>query len=363
MKESTMEDIIMRKYTLWMVAACFFICSSLIYLPQFTAYANSVIKEYKQMNEEARKRESMSSLELLKYHQNDVEPEVQRKIGKAIRIMVPEGISFEDIDVKNEYMNHKVQIFFPKMNEDTLNKYPIVGDPVHIDEMQVWEEAGGLFIEFHTDIIVEPLLEQRDDEFCYVSLRDPREIYDKIVVVDAGHGGRKPGATYGPLREKDINLQIVQQFKRIMDKQNDIKVYYTRLKDEHVELWERVNLANELEADMFISVHQNSLGNVNTRTSGVQALYSQSDKGTYNSKKFARLLLDSAVKETGCVNRGLVKGDYVYIVREAEMPVALMEVGFLSNKEERGNLTSKAYQKKVAKAIYKGILKAYSKGF
>lgn len=358
-----MEDRIMRKYTLWMVIACLLICSSLVYLPKFTAYAGGIIKEYRQIREEARKRESMSSLELLKYHQEQIQPEVQKAIGNAIRIVIPDGVTYDEIKVENDFMHHEVRLFLPKTDESILNKFPIVGDPSHIEEMKVWEESGGLYIEFHTDIVVEPILEERDkDEYCYISLKDPNDIFDKIIVVDAGHGGKMPGTIRGNVREKDINLRIVEQLKAIMDKQNDIKVYYTRLNDENVELWDRVDLANELDADFFISIHQNSLGVVDSRTSGAQVLYSESAKGKYNSKKFSRIILESVVKETGCINRGLVKGDYVYIIREAKMPVALAEIGFISNRQERENLLNKKYQKKVAKAIYRGILKAYQSG-
>lgn len=93
-----------------------------------------------------------------------------------------------------------------------------------------------------------------DDNFYYIDLRRPNEVYDKIIVLDAGHGGKDPGAlskdelTY----EKEINLAILTKLKELLDKDN-IKVYYTKLTDETLFLRPRVTLANEVDCDFLLA--------------------------------------------------------------------------------------------------------------
>lgn len=84
-------------------------------------------------------------------------------------------------------------------------------------------------------------------------------MYDKVVVIDAGHGGRAPGANKQGVNEKEIDLDIVLQLKKILDEDDhNIGVYYTRTDDSNPTFDQRVQLANKSDADLFISVHNNS---------------------------------------------------------------------------------------------------------
>ena len=200
-------------------------------------------------------------------------------------------------------------------------------------------------------------------QYCYLKFENPWDLYDHIVVVDAGHGGGKPGTVMGEVKEKSINLAIVKKLKKLLDEQSEIKVYYTRLSDADVELEDRVGLANEVHADIFLSVHQNALGNSYNSTNGTQVLYSQSDSSKPGSRELAKILLSHVTDKLQSKDMGLIKGDVIYIIREADMPVALVEVGFVTNLEENAKLTSEIYQQDVAQALYEGILEAFEKGF
>ena len=113
---------------------------------------------------------------------------------------------------------------------------------------------------------------------------------------------------------------------------------------------------------MFISIHNNATDQ-STKKNGTSVLYNPGENDTYSSKTFAKICLDNLIAQLGSKNLGLVKGDYVYIVKNSEVPVALLEIGYMSNKSELKKLRDAAYQKKVAKAIYKSILEAIEKGF
>jgi N-acetylmuramoyl-L-alanine amidase len=92
-------------------------------------------------------------------------------------------------------------------------------------------------------------------------------------------------------------------------------------------------------------------------------MYSESDDATLSSKKLAQICLDNVVAECGSQDRGLLKGDSIYIIRNSKVPVALIEVGFMTNHEELDKLNSTKYQKKAAQGIYNAIMEAFQEGY
>ena len=143
--------------------------------------------------------------------------------------------------------------------------------------------------------------------------------------------------------------------------ESKVKVFYTRTEDKHVPLKERSLLANALKADLFISIHNNSQGEEEfSEYNGTMVLFSEG--GLKDSKTLARKCLTHVLKNTGSKDQGLVQGDYVYIVRSSEVPVALIEVGFMTNEAELDRLSSVSYQKKVAKGVFDAIMEAFEEG-
>lgn len=222
------------------------------------------------------------------------------------------------------------------------------------------KENYNITMEFEFDQIYVHKLYQ-DDDFFYVELLKPREVYDKILVVDAGHGGNDIG-TYSPNMqyfEKDLNLAMVLELKKLLDQEN-IKVYYTRLDDDKLYLNQRVNLANELNADLFISIHCNASENLDAN--GTEVLYDQmAEEKDMNSKELATICLNELVNIIGTRERGIVESNDTYIIGHSKVPVALIEVGYMSNPNELGFLIQEENQKMIAQGIYNGIMKAFSK--
>ena len=204
-----------------------------------------------------------------------------------------------------------------------------------------------------------------DSAYYYFDFLTPQEVYDKVVVIDAGHGGRAPGANKQGVNEKEIDLDIVLQLKKILDEDDhNIGVYYTRTDDSNPTFDQRVQLANKSDADLFISVHNNSDATGNfTKVKGTQVMYSESDDAKLSSKKLAEICLKNVVDTTGSENRGLLKGDSIYIIRTSKVPVALIEVGFMTNYKELDLLNSTSYQKKAAEGIYNAINEAFQEGY
>lgn len=201
-----------------------------------------------------------------------------------------------------------------------------------------------------------------DDVMC-IDVINPRQLYENIIVLDAGHGGPDAGCSSTNHRyyEKDIVLDIVNRLKMKLDNTN-IKVYYTRLDDTGLSLHKRVNVANELAADMFISIHCNYYDRYWVPgVNGAEALYSSVCKQHKdNSRKLAQSILDSLTDECGIRKRGIInRKRELHILRNSKVPSTIIEVGYMSDTKELKKLTTKKEVNKIAGGIYDGIIKAY----
>ncbi len=184
---------------------------------------------------------------------------------------------------------------------------------------------------------------------------------DRVIVIDPGHGGSQPGATSpNGIKEKDLNLKISLKVEAAL-KQLGYNVIMTRDNDKTVGLYERPGKANGIYADIFVSIHANS--STSPTPSGIEVLYSPATTGT-NKKvdqyPLAKMVMDEILKATGAKERGVIKRPDLVVIREANMPAILVEVGFLSNAEEEKQITNDSYQNKLVEGIIKGIEKYFA---
>lgn len=201
----------------------------------------------------------------------------------------------------------------------------------------------------------------QDKNIIYIDLKKPKEVYDKIVVIDTGHGGKDPGthSLDEKYHEKDMNLNIFSYLKEIVEEnQKDrIKFYYTRTVDETVFLNPRAKFANDVGADLLLSIHCNAVTSPNAY--GAEVLYNETHTSSvFSSKDFAKICLEEIVAVTGKVNRGLVEASDKVVVGNAKMAVALVEVAFMTNPEELNFLLQDSNKEKIAKGLYQAITRA-----
>ncbi len=173
-----------------------------------------------------------------------------------------------------------------------------------------------------------------------------------LVVVDAGHGGSDPGAVYGGVNEKAVNLAVAQKVEALLAA-DGIDVIMTREGDTYPSLSERPALANEEQATVFVSVHSNSASA--TSATGIETYYSVKNPEEDMSKTLAQYVQKAIIEETGAKDRGVKSANYV-VLREAFMPAVLVELGFMTNDGELANLTDSEYQDLLAQGIYQGIV-------
>lgn len=203
--------------------------------------------------------------------------------------------------------------------------------------------------------------EHNRNGYCFITLRRPKDVYDKVVVLDAGHGGKDPGALACDKRtwEDELNLSILLKVKEMIDENPDIVAFCTRTGDTYPTLDDRVNLSNGVNADMFISVHCNSSENTNKYGTEVLCNISQGKDDALNSASLSKILAGNVSDELETQNRGLCPVEDIRIIRLSEAPAALVEIGYLSNKSDFDLISSEEGIEKAAKAIYNSILEAY----
>lgn len=172
----------------------------------------------------------------------------------------------------------------------------------------------------------------------------------KVVVIDPGHGGSDPGTiSFTKNPEKHFALALGLKVQALLEKEPDIELIMTRETDIYPTRSERVKLANDLKADVFVSIHGNSV-TAAPQVSGTETYYYQRE----SSKELASLIHKNLIKALGFKDRGVKNGNY-QVIRETTMPAVLLEVGFLSNKAEEEAMMSENNQNKAAQAIVDGI--------
>ncbi len=343
----------------------------------FTKYNNEIvfiIENIKNIINNEEKEDSVVDFEsenksVIKTYKNIETKEVVNSIGNTyLKIKKPLEKSFP-VELEDFYMERQIRVFISELEDKLIKKDDVIfdgnkGEPL-LDVAISYNYNPETFLytavlDIELDNIYVCCMYE-DKENIYIDLLEPHEVYEKIIVIDVGHGGNDIGAYTEDMKvfEKDINLEIVLCLKELLDKKEDIKVYYTRLTDEKVYLNPRLNLANDVRADMFISIHCNSSEYKSAK--GSEALYStkHQKKLSIKSDKLAEILLNQLTTTTNMKNRGLINADEIYIIGNAKVPVALIEIGFISSPDELKFLKKKKNQELIAEGIYNGILKVY----
>ena len=223
------------------------------------------------------------------------------------------------------------------------------------------------------------------------------------MVIDPGHGGVDPGALGKSAKEKDINLSVSKLFAdMVKEKHPEVKIIFTRTTDVQIPLVQRANIANEANADLFISIHSNASKNrsangCETFTLGAGSSVEAKAAAMYEnevilsednfeeiykgfdprssesyiifelmrgqdmerSAELAQLVQNGMVNNGKLLNRGVSSAGFLVLHRTV-MPKILVELGFISNREEEKFLASKEGQKKLAKGIFDGFSRYYS---
>jgi N-acetylmuramoyl-L-alanine amidase len=193
-----------------------------------------------------------------------------------------------------------------------------------------------------------------------------------VVVLDPGHGGQDSGAMCGGLLEKDLTLDVARRIDRLLDSEG-VATLMTRLADTYVSLADRAAFANRIRNCIFVSIHFNE--DNKPVASGVETYYAShqiatasslaswlpflwrplSESPNPESQRLAGFIQEALVARTRAVDRGTQPGQF-FVIANVASPAALIEGGFLTNKEDISKLASEDYRDQIAAAVADGIL-------
>lgn len=283
-----------------------------------------------------------------------------KKHGKngQIRLKLPPNVTFQNITSKSDITRSRVSVTMPGADAAYPQDYKMLGSTGRMKDVLFTYSSTGDTFEFCFNEFYEAKLSEKNGWLC-IDFKRPKELYKKIILIDAscGEGVAKKGddAQY----ERDISLNIVKRIKaRFYDSTpKDTKVYYTRDDDTIMTPEDRAKLCDSVQADIFLSVALNSTSSGRTSSmQGAAAEYLTTDD-TGQGKMFASECLDGLLRNLGCQNRGLIPGDEEAILKEQHTVATLVKVGYLSNDDERTKLVTSEYQEAAAEGLYQAILK------
>lgn len=283
---------------------------------------------------------------------------------------LPSGVTFNMIADEDRYYKKQIAILIPGDYRDFYNNMYLSSNNSMIQNIGVSYSNGNTEIILTTSKIQGYYVESSNGGVG-IHIGNPKDMYDRIVVLDAGHGGSDPGAVRSlngvTYYEKDINFSIIQKSKDYFNgPESSIKVYYSRYDDTKVPLYDRAAFAKTVDADLFISIHMNA--NTKTTPKGTEIYYTSKNKAVsssgLDSKKFAQLVLDALPGMIGTNKRNIFDNNLV-VTRESAVPAILIEVGFMSNQDDLELITQESLQDDVAWSLYlilDDIFNAYPTG-
>lgn len=192
-----------------------------------------------------------------------------------------------------------------------------------------------------------------DNENLYIEAVTPKEKYDKILVLDAGHGGKDNGASGNGIIEKDITLDIVNQLISFAESEGEIKIYASRTTDVYPSFDERTDLGNEV-GDVFVSVHINSAPGAAANGTETYKFNDNTTASGLSSSILADAIHEKMVGYLRTNDRGVKSANFI-VLRQSNMPAVLCEVAFISNAVDAKNLASSGFRQKAAYSIYDAV--------
>ena len=266
-----------------------------------------------------------------------------------------EEFDVRDVVQKDRYLEGYFEMILPRDYSRTYRNgsYP-VGNRI-MKDVQISTIHGRTVLHFNQSRI--NAYEIRDEGNYYaVYVKNPKEVYDKVLILDAGHGGKDAGTSGNGLKEKDMALAVVKKTAEKL-KGSGVQVYLTRDSDIYPENAARIGIANEI-ADALVTVHMNS-GPVSAN--GTEMLYKDypgDDNFKLTSKKLAAIMQKNVVAATGNNDRGLKLRTDLLILNQAKVPAIFAEIVFLTNPNDALKISQNAYQEKVAEGLANGIKEA-----
>lgn len=224
-----------------------------------------------------------------------------------------------------------------------------------VENIEVSTKGGSTTFRFKQNRISAYEVTDEGDSYA-IRVKNPKEVYDKVLLLDAGHGGKDPGTSGNGMQEKNLTLTIAQKIEQELQG-SGIKVYMTRDSDVYPENSTRAQTANDI-ADLMVSIHINSGPETANGTESLYQVHANDSSSRLTSKQLAEILQASMISGTGNTNRGVKLRTDLLILNRTTVPSVIVEVIFITNTGDALKISNPAYQDQVAQAIADGIQEA-----
>jgi len=320
-------------------------------------------------------------------------------------------ISFDDAEVLSEtfsnifFKDDRIQKVLIKRDKKTIKLIVHINKKFRVKHFTLKPNTKYKFHRLVVDIIdLESQIKTQDIKVTKAvkNVKKSAQISQKIILVDAGHGGEDSGAIgKNKSQEKSVNLAIAKKLVAIINKNSNLKAVLTRSGDYYIPLTKRITIAQKENATMFISIHADS---VESTTAKGASIYTLSEKG--NNSKLAQQLeqsqnlvdqfggvetvidndqflkniltdfsrkdrdmqsfnlakeIISELEKIGPIHKKIPQKANFVVLKSPAIPSVLVETAFISNPTQEKRLTNNTQQQKIAVSIYQGILNYYQK--
>lgn len=291
--------------------------------------------------------ESVCDRELVLEKEDDVE--------KSFRIPLPKGIRAENVTMENRCMERELWLYIQSPEADFYRDNSVSGDLSPVVWGRSEEQEEGILLKFGMNRVLEYRSTLEGNALTIVWF-EPKELYDYIVVLDPAGGGSDQGLAGDELFEKDVALQVARQVQKKFALQN-VRLYLTRTEDVTALPEDRLALANEVEADLYLRLCA-SAGDT-SEIYGIRGIYNEE----YYIPDFGNLELADAVTRSVTIaagNRavGLEAADDESLLKMLRMPSAEVSLGYLTNPQECWLMGQESYQEQLAEGILNAVSEA-----
>ena len=276
-------------------------------------------------------------------------------------IQLPENTRLSTIKDYDDYEKNRFTISIPgnHMNFFSEQDYYNPVDTLKSVKFSYKQSENSTIITFNTSRIQGYEITVSGG-YLALKIADPKDIYDKIIVLDAGHGGIDPGTLRGSVYEKTVNYNVINVYAEEYFKDSDIKVYYTRRTDTKIALQTRADFAAKVDADLFISFHVNA--NSSSAVNGTSVYYSKSNNMANASGLKSSILATTVVNHLSeaweTKNRGIIADKFV-VIHNNSVPAILVECGFITNDKDFAKIKDASYQEKAAEALFNAVCEIF----
>lgn len=266
-----------------------------------------------------------------------------------------EKIDTGSVKMEDHYLDGYFDVTLPGDYESDYGygTYDVKGTVV--EKIEVSTKSGNTTFRFQQNRISTYEVTDEGDSYA-IRVKNPKEVYDKVLLLDAGHGGKDPGTSGNGMQEKNLTLTIAQKIQQELQG-SGIKVYMTRNSDVYPENSTRAQTANDI-ADLMVSIHINSGVETANGTETLYQVHANDSSSRLTSKQLAEILQANMISATGNTNRGVKLRTDLLILNRTTVPSAIVEVVFITNTGDALKISNPAYQDQVAQAIADGIKEA-----